>query len=198
MLTPISDAWMEGRYKVRKFLCECGNEAVKRDNLVRTGNTRSCGCLGMASRREAGLRRATHGATKTRTYRSWHGMIARCTKPEGKRYHRYGGRGITVCPQWLNNFPQFLADMGAPPTPDHSLERVDNNAGYSPENCVWATRAAQARNRHTTLLYELDGKTVTIGEAAARNAINYATLYRRVVRLGIDMAEAVKMPVLVR
>jgi len=94
----------------------------------------------------------TVGGHVTPEYRAWIEMRGRCLNPRNKRYARYGGRGIKVCPAWLASFRHFLADMGKKPRPGMSLERKNNNAGYYPANCKWATVREQAKNRVTTKL----------------------------------------------
>jgi hypothetical protein len=84
-------------------------------------------------------------------YHAWYSMVRRCHNPRDANFARYGGRGIHVCDRWRNNFRAFLADMGLRPTPDHSLDRRDNDAGYTPENCRWATRSVQQRNREVVV-----------------------------------------------
>jgi hypothetical protein len=124
--------------------CDCGNETIVQGPNLRNGNSKSCGCL----RVELAISRATkHGhAKKTATYSSWQAMIKRCTNPNTWSWKHYGGRGITVCDRWRYSFENFLADMGEKPE-GLTLDRINNELGYSPENCRWATPAEQFRNR---------------------------------------------------
>lgn len=129
--------------------CDCGKtHTTRRRNLV-SGSSTSCGCF----RREfIGEKSVTHGlsrvSSKASEYVAWQQMKHRCLNPKNRAWHRYGGRGIKVCDEWINSFENFLADMGFKPTPTHSLDRFPNNDGnYEPGNCRWATKKEQANNR---------------------------------------------------
>lgn len=130
----------------------------------------------------------TNGMWNTPTYQAWSSMFSRCNaRSHWINYHRYGGRGITICERW-NTFLNFFEDMGERP-PGMSLDRIDNDAGYSPENCRWATRQEQARNRSTNRLITFNGETKTLTEWAAAGNMQIGTLWRRIQRgVPLDVA----------
>lgn len=139
-------------------ICDCGRLTMVRGYTLRNGRSKSCGCL---PQEIASSRFTTHGATAggkfTPEYRSYKSMRERCLNPNHLFFKNYGGRGVTICPRWMQSFASFLADMGQRPTAGHSLDRVDPFGNYEPSNCRWATRAEQASNtrkqhRHSAAL----------------------------------------------
>ncbi|MCK1577757.1 hypothetical protein [Bradyrhizobium sp. 174] len=138
--------------------------------------TKSCGCWrhDMPS-----IAFRTHGMRRTAEYRTWCHIKTRCFNPRSKFYLRYGGRGITVCPEWAGSFENFFCDMGRRPSSLHSSERLRNNEGYKPDNCVWALPEVQAANRSTVNHIAFDGIVDTMAGWSRRRGIAYLKLRRR-------------------
>lgn len=112
-------------------------------------------------------------------YKIWAAIKTRCLNENATEYFRYGGRGITLCPEWKNSFSLFLQDMGMRPSKDYSIERIDNSRGYYPNNCKWATKIEQANNRRSNKLLTFNGKTQNMKQWSKELNISYVTLYQR-------------------
>lgn len=142
------DRWKHLTWRVA---CDCGETRIVEGNSLRTGNTTSCGCLRL-ERVKVALSKAhtTHGDSRpghrTKEYLAWSSMKSRCLNSHHRAFKNYGKRGITVCRRWVDSFEHFLSDMGRCP-PGLTLERINNDEGYFPKNCKWATRSEQNKNR---------------------------------------------------
>lgn len=187
-----------GRLTAQKYLgggywqclCDCGKLTKSSTSNLIHNKHRSCGCY----RNEVtSKRRKTHGLRGTTEYYTWASMIFRCFNKNSKFYKYYGGRGITVCEKW-RKFENFLSDMGKKPT-GMSLDRIDNNKNYSPENCRWATHLEQMNNRNISLKFTYNGEEKTVAEWAVIYKIKPNTLYHRLFKGLWNAKDAFEKPV---
>lgn len=156
-------------------LCACGTAKVCTAADLRRGSARSCGCL---QREGAAARQTSHGMSAHPAYAVWASMKRRCNDPAHPAWANYGGRGIQVCNAW-DSFPQFWADMRSTYASGLTLDRVDNDAGYCPSNCRWATNTVQNNNRRGTLVLNTPVGPMTVSEAAQRYGLSRSTLHYR-------------------
>lgn len=157
--------------------CDCGTEKHVLGMCLTRGETQSCGCL----HRESTARiNASHGMASAPIYRLWRSMMDRCYLPTNHAYARYGGRGIHVCPQW-HEFTKFYEDMGDRPD-GKSLERIDNNSDYEPNNVVWADAKTQANNRRSNVVLEHAGKNQTMQQWCDELGLRIGTVWARLNR----------------
>ncbi len=156
-----------------KCICDCGEKTTVSSTHLRSGHTKSCGCLKVD-------KMTKHGKWGTRTYRTWQSMLSRCLRHKDMVYHRYGGRGIKVCKRW-KKFENFYKDMGDRPK-GKTIDRINNNGNYTPKNCKWSTRIEQGNNRRNNHLITAEGKIHTIAEWSRISKISHQTLRDRLNR----------------
>lgn len=166
------------------FKCDCGNEKIICIGHVKSGNTKSCGCLRIE-------RKTKHKMYGTRIYKSWMSMKERCLNKNRKDYKDYGGRGIIICERWVNSFENFYKDMGNR-IEGLSLDRIDNNKGYYKENCRWATLKEQNNNKRNNHLLTHNRKTQNVKQWSEELNINYGILSSRLTR-GWSVKNALEM-----
>ena len=169
--------------------CQCGNEIIADGYNLKSGHTRSCGCLQIETNR---LIRTTHGLTNSKTYRTWRSMINRCTNKTQDSYNIYGARGITVCGRWLR-FENFLSDMGEQPE-GMSIDRLVNDGNYEPGNTRWATLEQQSNNKRDNHFLTIHGRKQTIAQWAREIGIAAHTLISR-TRYGWSDEETLTKPI---
>lgn len=169
--------------------CDCGGVTTVRGRDLRCGNTKSCGCRKYAFK-VSGLKHglARGGMPRTREYRSWAGAKARCFQSNNPKFPQYGGRGITMCPEWRDSFPAFLRDMRECPA-GLTLDRIDVNGHYEPSNCRWATVQQQNHNRRKALRIVCRGAQMNLDEASAAVGLSYGQLLVAVKKLPGATAE---------
>ena len=175
------------RRKIR-CRCDCGSEmAVWLQHLI-SGHTLSCGCHKSLTLSKV---RRTHGMSASRTYASWVDMKTRCTNPRSTSYRYYGARGISVCQRWMESFEAFLTDMGEC-TDGMTLDRIDVEGNYCPENCRWTSMTQQARNRRKNRLITHGGRTQCVAAWSGETGLARSTIINR-LRLGYSVEEALTL-----
>jgi hypothetical protein len=186
----VSSEHKQGSAGGRLWLCHCtcGNKKFVESGYLRTGGTRSCGCL----RREK-CSGKTHGKSYTKTYDCWARIKKRCYNPTRSSFPNYGGRGIIVCERWKNSFENFFEDMGEIPD-GYTIERIDVNGNYCKENCRWATHKEQGRNKRTNRFLTLNGETRCLSEWVEITKISKSTILNRFCR-GWTVEKALTTPV---
>jgi hypothetical protein len=168
--------------------CDCDNTKVVLAYSLTGSETKSCGC---STAKFIGEKVKRHGLVDTSIYHAWGGMKSRCLNPLDEFYDNYGGRGITICTQWMK-FLGFYKDMGASYYDGASIERDDVNGNYEPSNCRWINMSMQSRNRTNVPLYEFKGDKLTLGEISKLTGINWSTLYARVHKFKWPLEDAFK------
>lgn len=181
-------------YACWKCRCECGNELFVSSAALRSGNTKSCGCY----KNETVAKRMTkHGEYKTRLYGIWRDMLSRANGDndhDSRLWKEYRGRGITVCDEWkeYESFASWAKSNGY--ADNLSIDRIDVNGNYEPNNCRWATMKQQANNKRTSRFVNINGEIKTVTEWCEIFGVNRMTAFARIDRLGWDPVDAVMKP----
>lgn len=161
--------------------CSCGRQTISRGSRLMSGATQTCGCGSARSL-------IKHGCRKIPEYSIWKAMVRRCTIPVCKEFANYGGRGISVCERWMS-VESFIADMGLRPSPQHSLDRINNDGNYEPANCRWATRCEQANNTRSNRMISFRGERKTLSQWQKATGLGHDVIRGR-LRMGWSIEKA--------
>ncbi len=168
-----------GQY-VYLCLCDCASRVKVVGMDLKSGHTKSCGCFKKERVKEISK---THGKTRSKEYRSWDAMKQRCTNIKNNRYKNYGGRGIKICDRWLGSFENFFEDMGAKPSPKHSIDRFPNiNGNYEPGNVRWGTEEQQQRGTTYNIWFEYNGEKMIQRDWERKWGVKNSTIYNFIKR----------------
>lgn len=178
-----------GRVTYFKVLCECGAEKSISGQDMKSGRTRSCGCMRREICARMGAKSQKHGLSGHPLYHMWHSMMQRCYNPKTANYHYYGARGIQVCERW-HSFKNFVEDMHPRPV-GLELDRIDNDGNYSPGNCRWVSKRRNKNNRQFNRAFQYRGREYTIKELAVLAGKSYGCMYGRLANQGLTAEEAI-------
>lgn len=183
----------ERKWGRRQYLCrcDCGKEKIVKGANLNNGHTRSCGCL---SREVSSRLMKTHGQKKTRLYRIWAGMKTRCLNQEVAVYPRYGGKGVTLCDEWMSfeGFQKWANASGY--KKDLTIERMDNDGNYEPGNCTWISMGRQSWNRSNTIWIAYNGETKSLPEWCNSLGLSYQMVFSRLKYLKWSVEKAFETP----
>ena len=183
-LTTTGGHFPDGKHHLWECFCSCGNVRFIEGTVLRNGKAKSCGCL-----KKTGNSSRKHGMSGTRIYHTWGEMKARCTNPKHKNFNRYGGRGITVCDEWLDSSVFFQWALSNGYSDNLTIERIDNNIGYSPTNCKFIPQTDQCLNQEKTHRILVNGVAVSLRRAAKIAGITYQVAKTRYKNTGSINAE---------
>lgn len=186
-VTVISPSFAIGRSTAVTCRCDCGDERAYFLGNLQSQAEPMCPACRVASRPSKG------GSGGHPLFNIWKAMIQRCENPNHDAYHRYGGRGVSICARWRNDFDAFTADVGERPSPLHTLDREDVDGNYEPSNCRWATPVEQQNNRSDNVIVEWQGRAMTIREASALSRVDHHTFAWRLSH-GWTIEEAMTIP----
>lgn len=161
------------------FECSCGANITAHGNEVRRGGVISCSSCAKDKRRQA---TSTHGESNSSEYAAWEAMKRRCNNPNSFGFEHYGGRGISVCNEWIDSFVSFLEDMGRKPSEKHTLDRTDCNGNYNKRNCRWATREEQANNKRNNRIITIGRESRTLSQWAKSTGLSESCIRGRMRR----------------
>lgn len=175
----------EGRKTYYCCQCDCGNIKIVRSDSLTAGTIRSCGCLKKEQDQINLTANHSHKMSGTRIYQIWQGIKDRCYNPHNTRFNYYGGRGITVCEAWINDFSAFYEwSIKNGYSKELTIDRINNDKGYSPDNCRWANQKQQSRNRNSNIKITIGNATKTLTEWCEIFELDYKTIYARYSRNG--------------
>lgn len=187
-LLVISRSENHGKHVRWSCVCNCGKFATVSSTHLKTGHTQSCGCVRDEICSSRAKLMAKHGMWNSPEWNSWKSMRDRCLRKTHDKYHLYGGRGITVCQEWIGSFDAFFSHVGFRPSPLHSIDRIDSNKGYEPGNVRWADAYQQNNNKRTNVTVDVDGVLMTAAQVSRHFGItNRAALYR--IRHGLPLGD---------
>ena len=177
---PYKDVWGTQHHPEWNCLCDCGGSSVSSSSNLNSGAAKSCGCL---QKELASKSNKTHGMRNLPEYKIWQYMKKRVLNTNNKNYNDYGGRGISVYSEWIDDFPAFYEHIGPRPTPKHSIDRIDNNGNYEPGNVRWATVSEQRNNTRSNVMITFNGVTKTLAQWCRELGVSYRLVKDR-LRLG--------------
>lgn len=178
-LTVRGDGPRKGARRTVVCVCDCGKIVTTDPRSLLSGDTKSCGCYQREAVSLSSSMRGTHRSCGSVEYNTWVKIKGRCFNQENNKFYAYGSRGIVVCDRWKDSFENFLADMGKRPPNCTSIDRIDVNGDYSPENCRWSSAKEQARNKRNHRMVNYRGEKMPLSQACELSGVNYrSALYR--------------------